>query len=184
MPYQDPLFWLAVLGSLSGLGILYAVLVWLWNHMLRAPFGRLRMRYRLWRMALGRRLVEKKLDKAPLAVSRERAFKAVHPGCWPEPAKRLWREATLEVIENNVHWPAPFPEQGGTVRCVAGVAMEVTWPTGFRVLGPPDITDYNSRVWSAPSAAGWDWPSGCPHMPSEGPVIGGQPPRATPRSAG
>ena len=133
-----------------------------------------------WRRERRRRRVEAKLDKVALLASRQGDFRTGPPGFLPEATKRSWREAANELIEASVDWE--FTVNGATVRCKDSV-MTVRWGN-FWVLAPPDVRSGNWRTSAVPGTPYWFPPDGNPYVATEGPVIGGQPAPATPRSAG
>ena len=151
-----------------------------WGRPLLAHYARLRSWQHRWRRERRRRRVEATLDKVALLASRQGDFRTRPPGFLPEATKRSWREAANELIEASVDWE--FTVNGATVRCKDSV-MTVRWGN-FWVLAPPDIRSGNWRTSAVPGTPYWFPPDGNPYVATEGPVIGGQPAPATPRSAG
>jgi len=70
--------------------------------------------------------VEASLDKVAELVGRREDCEATDPFSWPDELKRLWLDASAQLIECEVDWVVAFPEYGATVRLERD-GMQVDW---------------------------------------------------------
>lgn len=149
-----------VVGVVSGLtvlvlgGALKGAGRWLWAKSI-VYSRRVRSAYRGWQWEQDKARVEARLDKVSLLASRQGDFKALHPWRWPEPARRLWHDAAIQLVENGVNWEIEFPEYGAKVRR-QGNHMYASWGD-FAVDGLPEIRLGSGGYSGYPRNKYWTW---------------------------
>lgn len=119
----------------------------------RARLGR--SWHRGWQRRRHQRRVEPTLDRVAALVSRQGDFKASHPFTWPDPPRKLWHDAAVQLMEKEVDWKVKFPEHDATVE-LRDAVMHVSWGD-FKIDGRARIRSGPVNVGSSPNNRYWDW---------------------------